>query len=106
MENLDQEEWQQGSDAKDAVIIDVRSAEECEEGIVKGAQILDIYRADEFMKALESLDKSKEYYLYCRSGNRSGQACMIMESRGFTKTYNLSGGILEWEEELVEPQKT
>jgi rhodanese-related sulfurtransferase len=62
--------------------------------------MLDIFRPDEFMSALKDLDKSKAYYLYCRSGNRSGQACTIMESQGFSRTFNLNGGMLEWEGEL------
>lgn len=41
--------------------------------------------------------KEKEVICYCRSGNRSGQACMILDTLGFTKTKNLSGGMLEWQ---------
>jgi rhodanese-related sulfurtransferase len=41
--------------------------------------------------------KEKEVICYCRSGNRSGQACMILDTLGFTKTRNLSGGMLEWQ---------
>ncbi|HRP55566.1 rhodanese-like domain-containing protein [Agriterribacter sp.] len=41
--------------------------------------------------------KEKEVICYCRSGNRSGQACMILDSLGFVKTKNLSGGMLEWQ---------
>ena len=45
---------------------------------------------------IESL-KEKEVICYCRSGNRSGQACMILDTLGFAKTKNLSGGMLEWQ---------
>lgn len=37
-----------------------------------------------------------EIICYCRSGNRSGQACMILESAGFSNVTNLSGGMLAW----------
>ncbi|MBS1918355.1 MAG: rhodanese-like domain-containing protein [Bacteroidetes bacterium] len=40
--------------------------------------------------------KDQELIVYCRSGNRSGQACMILESMGFTNTKNVSGGMLAW----------
>jgi rhodanese-related sulfurtransferase len=40
--------------------------------------------------------KDKELILYCRSGNRSGQACQILEMMGFTNTKNLQGGMLAW----------
>lgn len=44
---------------------------------------------------LESL-KDKEVIIYCRSGNRSGQACMMLETMGFTNVKNLAGGMLLW----------
>ena len=40
--------------------------------------------------------KNEEVILYCRSGNRSGQACLILETAGFTNVKNLSGGMLYW----------
>jgi rhodanese-related sulfurtransferase len=45
---------------------------------------------------LEDL-KDKEVICYCRSGNRSGQACMILEQLGFSNVNNLAGGMLEWQ---------
>src|SRR5829696_6574012 len=42
--------------------------------------------------------KEEEVICYCRSGNRSGQACMILDLLGFRKTKNLTGGMLAWQE--------
>jgi rhodanese-related sulfurtransferase len=42
--------------------------------------------------------KNEEVIIHCRSGMRSAQACMILETMGFTNTVNLMGGILAWEE--------
>jgi rhodanese-related sulfurtransferase len=42
--------------------------------------------------------KNKELIMYCRSGNRSGQACLILETAGFTNVKNLAGGMLNWRE--------
>lgn len=102
MANLTQEEWKQQL-AKDAnaVILDVRTDDEVAEGIIPNAIQLDIYKGQGFIYKLEELDKNKNYYVYCRSGARSGQACAIMNQLGFKNAYNLSGGILEWNEDLV-----
>ncbi len=42
--------------------------------------------------------KNDEVIVYCRSGNRSGQACLILEAAGFTNVKNLTGGMLDWRE--------
>jgi len=42
--------------------------------------------------------KDQPVYFYCRSGNRSGQACLILETAGFTNTINVVGGMLAWQE--------
>ena len=44
--------------------------------------------------------KEDEIILYCRSGNRSGQACMILEAAGFKNVRNLVGGMLDWREKF------
>ena len=47
------------------------------------------------LEDLEAL-KDEELIFYCRSGNRSGQACLFLETAGFTNVKNLVGGMLEW----------
>lgn len=42
--------------------------------------------------------KEEEIVFYCRSGNRSGQACLILDMLGFKNTKNLTGGMLAWQE--------
>ena len=44
-------------------------------------------------------DESKSYYVYCRSGGRSQQACMLMNQMGIENTYNLKTGFSEWDGE-------
>ena len=50
--------------------------------------------------SVEELEQFKddELIVYCRSGNRSGQACLILDTLGFTNTKNLAGGMLAWQE--------
>ena len=101
MKELSQEEWKENlRNDPDAVILDVRTEIEVEEGYIPGAKNLDIYRGQEFLEELEKLDKSKNYYIYCRSGARSSQACSLMDQMGFNKTFNLLGGFSEWEGEV------
>lgn len=98
MKELSQEEWrEQITNDENAVILDVRTEEEVEEGYIPEAKNLDIYKGQEFVEEIEKLDKSKHYYIYCRSGNRSGQACSLMDQMGFSKTFNLLGGYSKWE---------
>ena len=49
--------------------------------------------------ALEAM-KDQEVIIYCRSGNRSGQACMMLETMGSTNVINLTGGMLAWQEKF------
>jgi rhodanese-related sulfurtransferase len=44
--------------------------------------------------------KEETVYVYCRSGNRSGQACMMLEPYGFKNVYNVVGGMLAWQEKF------
>ena len=102
MANLTQHEWKEQLDNdSNAVILDVRTDGEVAEGIIPNAIQIDIYKGQGFIYILEELDKTKNYYVYCRSGARSGQACGIMNQLGFKNAYNLTGGILEWNEDLV-----
>ena len=50
-------------------------------------------------EAIDDL-KDKEVIFYCRSGNRSGQACMYAETMGFTNVVNVVGGMLAWREKF------
>mgnify|MGYP000238768056 CR=1 FL=1 len=103
MADLSQEEWASKlKEDNNAFILDVRTEEELEEGIIPNAENIDIYLGQEFLNELEKLDKSKNYYVYCRSGNRSGQACAIMKSIGFENTNNLQGGFMNWEGDIQE----
>lgn len=103
MADLSQEAWmEQLSHDEDAVILDVRTEEELEElGMIPNALHLDIYESQEFMDEIQKFDKNKSYYIYCRSGVRSGQACSILNQIGIDKAYNLLGGFIEWEGDVV-----
>ncbi|MBQ4820431.1 rhodanese-like domain-containing protein [Aquimarina sp. MMG016] len=102
-EDITQEEWQELIVKDDnAVILDVRTEEEVEDGFIPNMLNIDIRQGQGFLDEVEKLDKSKNYYVYCRSGARSAQACSLMNQMGFETTYNLIGGFMNWDGEIAE----
>lgn len=73
-----------------ATMLDVRTAREFSEGHLACAQNVDVMSAD-FREQVEALglDPSLPVYLYCRSGNRSGQAAKILRQMGFVEAFNV-----------------
>lgn len=103
--DLSQNDWAAQLEQDDnAAILDVRTPEEWSEGIIPNAIQLDIYQGQGFIYKLEELDKSKNYYVYCKAGGRSAQACNIMNQLGFENTYNLIGGMMQWNGDVVAPE--
>lgn len=98
--DLSSEDFKKGMNDKDAVIIDVRTPGEFQSGKLKGARNIDIMGSG-FMAQVQNLPKDKKYYVYCRSGNRSGQACEVMAKMGFQNLNNMAGGIMGWPYEVV-----
>ncbi len=82
-------------------LVDVREPNENAEFNIGGAlvplgKILSMQVDD-----LEEI-KNEELICYCRSGQRSMQACMMLESFGFTNVKNLAGGMLYWKDKFGE----
>ena len=103
MSNLSQTEWAKAlTKQPEAVILDVRTEEEFESGYIPNAKNIDLRMGPGFIDEINTLEKNKSYYVYCRSGARSAQAVQLMRDLGFNETYNLLGGILEWEGEVIE----
>jgi rhodanese-related sulfurtransferase len=101
MKNLDSKTWEQEMMADDnAVILDVRTPEENEEKRIPNSLLINIQDAQNFMDEIEKLDKSKSYYVYCKSGGRSMMACQVMSQAGYKHLTNLDGGITAWHGEV------
>ncbi len=79
------------------VILDIRTADEFDQGIIAGATNIDFY-SPTFADQLDDLDREVHYVVYCRSGNRSGQAMGTFKDLGFTKVTEIGGGIVNWYE--------
>ena len=99
-QNVDNAKFKMLMKQPNTLVFDVRTPKEIAEGYISGAkEFADINYTEEFEKALQRLDKSKNYLVYCRSGARSSKACKLMEEKGFKGTlYNLAMGITGWDE--------
>jgi rhodanese-related sulfurtransferase len=97
MQNITPEEVKERLDRGEQLnLVDVREAHERAEFNIGGIFVplgkVQTMQVDE----LDNL-KNEEVIVYCRSGNRSGQAALILETLGFTNTKNLAGGMLAWQ---------
>jgi len=77
-------------------LVDVRTPEEFNAGHLEGASHIDFYNAD-FKNRISKLDKNKPVMVYCAAGGRSASAADQFTSLGFTKVYDLNGGIRAWQ---------
>lgn len=85
-------------DSEDVYILDVRTPQEYNSGHINGSNLMaiqDIPKEGREFK-LKDIPKDKKILVYCRSGSRSAQASQILVDNGFTRVYNMQGGIIEW----------
>lgn len=78
------------------VLLDVRTPEEYAMNHIPGSNNLNV-NASDFEAQVKTIDKNSEIFVYCKSGSRSADAATILNQLGFTKVYNLDGGILAWQ---------
>lgn len=100
MQNITPEEVKQRLDKPEKLnLIDVREPYENAEFNI-GGKLLPLGKIQSMQT--EDIDdlKDEEVILYCRSGNRSGIAAMILDQMGFTNTKNLTGGMLAWQQKF------
>lgn len=80
----------------DARIIDIRTPAEFAEGHLEGAEIIDFY-APGYREKWAALDRDATYFVYCRTGNRSGKTMSMLAELGFTRILHLKDGIVSWQ---------
>lgn len=76
-------------------LVDVRTPEEFAAGHIAGARLINIYDTD-FNTRIGQLDKNKPVLVYCAAGSRSASAATTMSKMGFTRVYDLAGGMGAW----------
>ena len=84
-------------DSKNPVLVDVRTPGEYAQGHLATAVLIDIY-SDDFKSRVSKLDKSKPVFVYCKAGSRSSSAANELSEMGFKEIYDLSGGIIAWQQ--------
>lgn len=84
------------AEGKQLNLIDVREPGEVAQGKIPTAVNMPLGLLEFRMN---ELDKSKEYIMVCRSGGRSGQATLFLESQGYN-VINMTGGMMSWEGEV------
>jgi len=100
--NLNQEKWLSSiNSSENSLIIDVRTQDEFNDGHIENSLNFNIYDAVKFIEEISKLDKQATVHVYCKSGVRSLQACEIIKGMGFSKVFNLIGGITEWKNKIV-----
>lgn len=80
----------------DAQLVDVRTPEEYAEGHLVGATNIN-WNGDDFAVQAGKLDREKPVFVYCRSGGRSSAAAESLRGMGFTRVYDMLGGITKWQ---------
>jgi rhodanese-related sulfurtransferase len=94
-EDLAPAQFKSQLEAQRGIVLDVRTPGEVAKGKLAGASVID-FNAPKFEQKVSLMARDKPVFVYCRSGGRSGQAVALMTKLGFTKVYNLSGGITAW----------
>ena len=85
-------------------LVDVRTKDEFAVSHLKDAQNICVTDTD-FKQKVAHLDKDKPVYVYCKKGGRSAQASKILKELGFTKIFDLQGGITNWQQQQLSTQK-
>ncbi len=94
--NASAEEFKKLIDSKKATLIDLRTDNEVtSKGTIPGSIHLDFLKKDA-EEAIDKLDKTKTYLIYCAGGGRSSDAAELMKKKGFKEVVNLSKGFDDW----------
>lgn len=83
-------------DDPDVVVLDIRTPPEVAQARLRDEQVhIDMHQPD-FVDQVGQLDRDTRYVMYCRSGNRSGQARALFEQLGFRDVVDVADGIIGW----------
>lgn len=79
-----------------AVVLDVRTKAEYDEGCLKGAKLIPITDKDFLEKVKKEIQPDQPVLVYCRVGGRSAQAVKVLQDAGYVDLKELGGGVIAW----------
>ena len=99
VQNVNMDRFEELTKDEGVQLLDVRTPGEVAEGMVAGAQHINVHDADFGTRAAAELDKETPVAVYCKSGGRSARAAQTLVDLGFKTVYNYTGGMSEWKSE-------
>jgi len=94
--NIDSKQFAELSATNEGVILDVRTPGEYSRGHIEGSTLIDVSNRN-FVDKVSLLQKDKPIYIYCLTGSRSQAVANFLSQNGYSKIYNLTYGIIEWQ---------
>ncbi len=94
--NLDANSFNDHYNKHGGILLDVRTSNETDQGIIMNASVIDFYD-QYFYDKISKIQKDKIVYVYCRSGGRSSRAAELLVKSGQIQVVNLMGGIKDWQ---------
>lgn len=82
-------------------LLDVRTNKEFQDGHIEGAVNIDVRQEGLLESHALKMDKTLPVYLYCYGGGRSRRASQLLDSLGFSKIYDYSGGYSDWSQRVL-----
>ena len=80
---------------EDALVLDIRESNELSQGSIRGAKHLALSVLKQRLEELQEYIE-KPIIMYCKTGNRSTQACEILKKNNFSNVMSLKGGLEAW----------
>jgi len=93
--NVTVQEFSEIIKTEKGVLLDVRTPGEYSDGHLSNCTLID-FNSPDFPTKISALEKEENYFIYCRSGNRSMRAIQLMNQMGFKNMTNMDGGIIAW----------
>ncbi len=96
VQEISSSEAKEWLETKQAILLDVREENERLLKNINGSIMnpLSTFSSESISKI--DYIRNKKIVVYCESGFRSFNACLILLRNGFEEVYNMSGGISDW----------